>query len=523
MRIAWLSFLAMFRLMPLRAGTCDDLINLKLDHTTIASSESVPAGTFSPPYGPPIENLPKFCRVTGVIKPTSDSYIRFEVWLPAEGWNGKFLGVGNGGFAGSIGYGALGDDLKRGYATAGTDTGHEADAADASWAFHHPEKVIDFGYRGLHETTVNAKAVIQAFYSEAPKHSYFDSCSDGGREALMEAQRFPEDYDGILAGAPANFWTHLVTSGVDVAQKTYGNPAGYISTMKLPAITTAVIAACDAQDGVKDGILNDPTRCHFDPSSLLCKDGRDSRNCLTAPQVASLKEYYSGGKDSRGNSMFPGYMQGGENPGWAQWIIGFGPGGSFGAVYVENYFRYMVFEDPSWNILKADVDTAERKAEEKTAKALNSTDTNLSRFASRGGKLILYHGWNDQAISPLNTVHYYHDVLRAMGKQQADNLLRLYMVPGMEHCSGGPGANSFGQLGHTTAKGPEYGIFTALENWVEQSQVPAEIVATKYVDDRKSKGVQMTRPLCPYPQVPTYKGNGDTNDAANFSCSVPHD
>ena len=436
-----------------------------------------------------------------------------------SGWNAKFLGVGNGGFAGSIGYGALGDDLKRGYATAATDTGHEAEAEDASWAFGHPEKVIDFGYRALHETTANAKALIQAFYGRAPQHTYFDSCSDGGREALMEAQRFPADFDGILAGAPANFWTHMVASGVDVAKATYGSPTAYFSSLKLPAITAAVMAACDAQDGVQDGVINDPPRCHFDPAVLLCKGDQDSRTCLTTPQANALKKYYSGGQDSQGKQIFPGFTPGGENPGWAEWVIGSAPGASFGAAYLENYFRYMVFEDPAWNVLKADVDAAERKADEKTAQALNATDMDLSRFESHGGKLILYHGWNDQAISPLNTIPYYSGVAAAMGKEKTQNFLRLYMVPGMEHCLGGPGANSFGQLGRTTAKGPEYGVFTALEQWVERGQGPAEVMATKYVDDRKSKGVKMTRPLCPYPEIAKYKGSGDTNDAANFVCA----
>lgn len=506
-------------LVPVQAETCDALARLTLEHTTIMVAQSLPAGTFAPPYENPIDGVPAFCRVAGVIRPSTDSYIRFEVWMPASGWNGKFLGVGNGGFAGSIGYGAMGDDLKRGYATAATDTGHEAEAADASWAFGHPEKVIDFGYRALHETTANAKALIQAFYGRAPQHAYFDSCSDGGREALMEAERFPEDYDGILAGAPANFWTHMLASGIDVAKSSIGIPAAYISTVKLPAITAAVMAACDAQDGVKDGVINNPPRCQFDPAVLLCKDGKDERNCLRAPQLSALKKYYSGGRDSGGKEIFPGFTPGGENPGWGQWVIGPGPGGSAGAIYLENYFRYMVFEDPAWNALNADVETAERMADEKTARALNATAADLTRFQGRGGKLILYHGWNDQAISPWNTIHFYEDVGKTMGERKAAGFLRLYMVPGMEHCVGGAGANSFGQLGRTTAKGPEYGVFTALEQWVERGQAPAEVIATKYVDDHKATGVKMTRPLCPYPAIAKYKGSGDTNDEANFVCS----
>jgi hypothetical protein len=517
-----ISMLAAFLVLPAYAGTCENLAGAALPNTIITIAQSVPAGAFSPPYGGPITNVPAFCRVAGAIEPTSDSYIRFEVWMPASGWNGKFLGVGNGGFAGSIGFGSMGVNVRRGYATAGTDTGHEGDAQDASWAYHHPEKVNDFGYRALHLTTVNAKSLIQTFYGQPAQHSYFDSCSDGGREALMEAQRFPADFDGILAGAPANFWTHLLAAGVDISRAVYTNPAGYIPSMKVPAIAAAALAACDAQDGVKDGIINDPSRCRFDPAALLCKE-RDSRACLTAPQVASLKKLYAGGQNSHGASVFPGFMPGAEDGrgGWVPWLIGNGPGSASGPIYAENYFRYMVFEDPTWNPLTAEVDAALQTAEEKTGRALNATDTDLRAFANRGGKLILYHGWNDPAIPPFNSINYYNGVAQAMGRSDADAFVRLYMVPGMQHCAGGPGPSSFGQLGLITAKGPEHGIFDALEQWVEKGETPKAIVATKYVDDDSAKGVKMTRPLCPYPQVAVYKGAGDTNDYLNFECRTP--
>jgi Tannase and feruloyl esterase len=509
--------------LDVRAADCANLLGASLPDTTLTTAQAVPAGRFMPPYGRPLDKLPAFCRLAGVIRPTSDSEIRFEVWLPASGWNGKFLSVGNGGFAGSINYFALADDLRRGYATAATDTGHQGDAEDASWAFRHPEKVIDFGYRGLHATTENAKALIQAFYSGPAQHSYFDSCSDGGREALMEAQRFPGDFDGILAGAPANFWTHLLANAVAMVQSLYGkDPASYIPSAKLPAIQAAALAACDAQDGVKDGIISDPLRCHFDPSVLLCK-GKDSHDCLTPPQLSALKKLYAGGQDSRGKQIFPGYMPGAEDGpnGWAPWITGSGPGKGSGPVYAENYFRYMVFQDPAWNPLSANVEKSEATADEKTAALLNSTDPDLGRFRTRGGKLILYHGWNDPAISPLNTINYYNSVVAKMGAPNVESFVRLYMVPGMQHCFPGPGPNSFGQTGHPTAKGKPYGVYDALEEWVEKGTAPGDIIATKYLDDDITKGVQMTRPLCPYPQIARYKGAGDTNDAANFVCRAP--
>ena len=528
MRNAIFAFIAIsiFTAVPplaARAADCANLSSTSLPNTTLTIAQSMPAGRFMPPYSRALDKLPAFCRIVGVIRPTSDSNIQFEVWLPAADWNGKFLSVGNGGFAGSINYNALADDLRRGYATAATDTGHEGDAEDASWAYRHPEKVADFGYRALHLTAENAKALIRAFYSDPARHSYFDSCSDGGREALMEAQRFPQDFDGILAGAPANFWTHMLANAAKTIQFMYGkDPSGYIPSTKLPAIQAAALAACDTQDGVKDGIISDPARCRFDTSVLLCK-GQDSRACLTSPQLGSLNTLYEGAHDSRGKQIFPGFMPGAEDGpnGWAPWITGTGPGKASGPAYAENYFRYMVFQDPAWNPLTANVDAAQAAADEKTAAMLNSTDPDLSRFNSRGGKLILYHGWNDPAISPLNTIGYYQNVVARMGQKNVDTFVRLYMVPGMQHCFPGPGPNSFGQTGHTTAKGKPYGIFNALEEWVEKGTAPADIVATKYVEDDPGKGIQMTRPLCPYPQIAKYKGAGDTSDSANFTCTAP--
>jgi hypothetical protein len=504
-----------------RAASCENLAGLKLADTTITLAEATPAGTLTPPYGSALENLPPFCRVAGRIAPSRDSDIYFEVWLPASGWNGKFLGVGNGGFAGAVGYASLANNLKRGYATAATDTGHDGQSIDATWAFRHPEKVTDFGYRALHLTIVNAKSLVQAFYGKPAERSYFDSCSDGGREALMEAQRFPEDFDGILAGAPANYWTHLLTSALTGAQALYSDPAAYFSDIKLPAIHAAVLAACDAADGVKDGVINDPPRCHFDPTVLLCK-GRETRTCLTARQIATLKALYQGGKDSHGRQIFPGLVPGAEDGpgGWGPWIVGQAPGQSSMPAFVENYFRYMVFEDPAWTPLGANVSTAMQTADEKTANALNAVDADLSRFAARGGKLILYHGWNDPAISPLNTIDYYRSVAKTAGAEKAAAFLRLYMIPGMQHCLGGPGATFFGQLGTTTAKGPKHGLYTALEEWVEKDSAPSGIVATKFTGDNPSKPAQMTRPLCAYPEIPKYKGTGDTNDDSNFTCTA---
>ncbi len=502
----------------LHAANCEAIKDLKLPDTTITMAQRVTSGDVEGSgIDTPIHELPAFCRVAGVLRPTSDSEIKFEVWIPEKDWNGRFLGVGNGGFAGSIYYRQLGGNLQRGYATAGSDAGHAAEAEDASWAFGHPEKVKDFGWRAVHLTTERAKDIVAAYYGKPAAKAYFDSCSDGGREALMEAQRFPEDYDGILAGAPANNWVHMLSSGVDVAREVRGDPHAYISSLKLPAIQRATLAVCDAHDGVKDGIISDPAKCHFDPQELSCK-GEESIECLTQLQVNSLKKLYQGGVDSQGKSIFPGFVLGDETS-WRNWIIGQGPGAAYGDGYVRNYFRYMVSGDPKWNVLTANVDESLKQAAAATGAELDATNPDLSKFVARGGKLIVYHGWNDPAISPWNSIRYFESVQKEMGAAKVSSFARLYMVPGMEHCAGGPGPSSFGQFGMSTSGPSKYGIFDSLVDWVEKSMPPESVVATKYTPGANGENkVAMTRPLCPYPQVAKYKGTGDTNDAASFSC-----
>ncbi len=511
----------LFSVSPAFAADCASLKSTTLADTTITTAEHA-EGNFVPPYGEP-GKLPAFCRVAGVFHPTSDSIIKFEVWMPEQGWNGRLLGVGNGGFAGTIGYRQLAAMLARGYAVAGSDAGHEADAEDAAFAYHHPEKVVDFGWRAVHLTAVHAKELLAAFYGKPQQKAYFDACSDGGREALMEAQRFPDDYDGILAGAPANNWAHMVSSGVDVAQTTLRDPAGYISSLKTPAISQAALSACDAQDGVKDGIISNPESCHFDPSVLLCKNG-DSLSCLTAPQLTTLKKLYSGGVDSRGKSIFPGFVPGDEAGSWKSWILGDGPGGGGGPNYANNYFRYMVNGDPAWSVLNASIDDSLRQAVAKTSAAIDSMDPDLGAFAAKGGKLIVYHGWNDPAISPWNSINYYKSVQQKMGPDAASKVMQLYMVPGMEHCIGGPGPNLFGQLSAPGAGGAGSGALDLLELWVEKDQQPTQILAMKPLpakDAAKDAApAYMVRPLCPYPQKAVYDGSGDPNAAASFKCST---
>jgi feruloyl esterase len=501
------------------APNCEALSKLDLPATSITHAEAVAAGAFTVPNGKAIPDLPAFCRVTGIIKPSSDSNIYFEVWMPASNWNGKFQGVGNGGFAGSVGYDQLGNAVAHNYATAGTDTGHHAGGIDASWALDHPEKIVDFGYRGIHETAVKAKAILHAFYGQDPKRAYFSSCSNGGRQALMEAQRYPEDYDGIIAGAPANYWTHLMANAAWDNLALLGDKDSYIPSKKLPAIQAAALAACDAIDGVKDGVIEDPTRCHFDPAVLECKSA-ESDSCLTAPQLAALKKLYAGGHNSHGQ-IFPGYAPGGEAQpgGWAIWITGPAPERSAMYAFSTQFIKNMVLDNAAWDYHTFNADRDTQAADDKQTRNLNATDADLSRFRARGGKLILYHGWSDAAIAPQNAIDYYDSVLAKMGAQQTGTFVRLFMVPGMQHCGGGSGANSFGQLSVASDE-PDRDMDAALERWVDQGVAPERIVAAKRKNDMDpSSEIVRTRPLCAYPLVAHYKGDGSTDDAANFVCA----
>jgi len=513
-------------LMP--AVSCDSLADLKLPDTTITSSQIVPGGGFTPPQSDPMGDLPPFCRLEGAIRPSPDSDIRFEVWMPASGWNSKLRGIGNWGFGGSITYGNMGPPLRNGYAVVATDTGHIAERHDLGWALGHPEKLTDFGYRAVHAMTESAKAAIRKFYGEAPRASFFEGCSNGGREGLMEAERFPQDYQGILVGSPVINATHALTAAL------YNMPssrAAHIPPNKIPAIAAAVIAACDAQDGVRDGILNEPRKCHFDPDSLLCQ-GTESDGCLTKPQAAHLKEWYSGLRDTKGELLYPGYLPGGEEGegGWGSWLEGKLWGQATMSVYGMNFYRNIVFEDLAWDYHSVSAQKALEIADAKTGGILNATDPDLRRFKAQGGKLIIYHGWSDPGIPTLATTNYYDQVAASTGKDDVGSFVRLYLAPGMQHCGAGAGPNFFGQFDMSslgtdnvaTTLDPQHNIFSALEQWVEKGVAPGPIVATKFVDDLDpSQGVKLTRPLCPYPQIAKYKGTGDTNSAANFACVAP--
>lgn len=493
------------------AGPCENLKKLKLPDTAITSATSV-----SPPFTSPPSSLGQatvlvpFCRVEAVVTPS----VKFEVWMPPPGsWNQRFEGVGNGAFAGGINYPSMNVALTTGFGTASTDTGHVSGVFDASWALGHPELIEDWAVRSAHVMTVAAKAIVTAYYGEYPLYSYFSGCSGGGRQALREAQDFSDDYDGILVGAPARFETHMIPGMLWNATVTLKDPDSYIPASKLPLIANAVIAHCDGLDGIVDGLINDPRRCDFHPKTLQCQ-GPDAPTCLTAPQVKALQEIYKGARTCWGEQIYPGFMPGGElGPGgWASWITGPAPGSSFDFLVGDSFFKYMVFENPSWDwrTFHFDGDVAFTDAK---LGYINGDNPDLRSFKARGGKMVMYHGWSDPAISPLDTIDYYHSVVAFMDHHkrhhpaaggplhETQEFFRLFLMPGVQHCSGGPGPDRFDGIG-------------VLRQWVEHRIAPDKIIASHYTGN----AVDRTRPLCPYPEVARWTGKGSTDDAANFVC-----
>ena len=499
------------------ASTCEKLASVALPGATISSARLVPAGPFVAPAQPgrggppaaavppeggrgggrgqaaPAPMLPEHCRVELVLAPSSDSHIEMEVWLPTQNWNGKFQAVGNGGWAGVISYPAMAAALTEGYATASNDTGHKG--GNALFAIDHPEKLIDFAYRAVHEMTVKSKSIISSYYGQAPRVSYWNGCSTGGRQGLMSAQKYPEDFDAIIAGAPANYQTHLHAWDLSVAVPVLKDPAAAVPASKLEMVNRAALNACDARDGVTDGLINEPRKCSFDVSTLQCKAG-DAENCLTPPQVAAMKRTYGAAKTASGQMVFPGKDPGSET-GWGGVLGGQqAPGVSVGSFQVA-------YNNAKWDPLSFDIDRDLKAADEKVGSIVNAVNPDLRAFKARGGKLLMYHGWNDTAISAGNSINYYVSVQEKMGGKQ-DDWVRLFMAPGMQHCGGGPGPNQANWMG-------------VLERWRESGDAPDRIDAMRVTNNR----VDMTRPLCPYPQVAQYKGVGSTNDAANFVCKAP--
>jgi len=534
------------------ATPCTDLSSLQLQHATITSAEDNTSGVFvvpnsNPPV--PLAPLPAFCRVMATLTPMADSAIKIEIWLPETTWNGRFLGTGGGGFQGTITYDELAIGIQQGFATTNSDLGTGSSGCDplfcgsegnignplaiafgdptsaSTGLFGHPERIKDFGYRAIHLMTVHGKEIANAFYRRSPVRAYFAGCSTGGQNALMEAQRFPADYNGILAGAAAFNRTHLHMAGLAAWQNTHATPGRFIQPGQMTLINKTVLAQCAGQDGgVKtDQFLTDPRDCRFDPKVLQCPSSNPPPGCLSAEQVTTMRNYYAGTIDPRtGQVIEPGSERGNETDdifalglafqerlpepafdGLFYWV--FGP--SFG--YPTGAPNFATFD------FDHDVDTVD----DQLARTLNADSTDLSDFNRRGNKLIMYHGWADPLIPSQSSINYFNalvandgggDAARPAGFRPGGDLAatqqyaRLFMVPGMYHCSGGPGPNVFDAL-------------TPLVTWVEHGVAPETINATKFVADTPPN-VQMTRPLCVFPKVARYNGSGDPNLAASFTC-----
>jgi feruloyl esterase len=460
------------------AGSCEGLTALTLPATTITAAK--------------IDG--ESCRVSATLTPSSDSDIKMEIWMPASNWNGKYQAVGNGAFNGTINYGAMKTALSRGYAVSSTDTGHTGPSA--RFGLGHPEKVIDFGWRAVHETANASKAIIAAYYGGAPKYSYFNGCSAGGRQAMKEAQRFPADFNGIIAGAPGLDWTGRAASANRLAKPLEQNEAARLGPAQRQLLHTAVLDSCDLLDGVKDGVLENPKRCTFDPGVLECK-GSDGPTCLTTPQVETARMMYSAAVNPKTRRAINGQARGSEL-GWTD----LGWTASARSTGIEQ-FRFLTFADPNWTLQQFNFEPDIALAEERDKDTINALDPNLAPFLSRGGKLIQYHGWSDPQISPSGTTQYYERVVQALGgRDKVHDGYRLFMAPGMGHCGGGDGPNTFDMV-------------AALERWVEAGVAPDHVPATI---TRPSAALNRSRPLCPYPEVAAYKGTGNTDEGVNFAC-----
>jgi Tannase and feruloyl esterase len=514
------------------AQSCEGLMGVALPHATITAAQSITGGSFTPPgSATALTGLPPFCRVAVTSTPTSDSLIKLELWIPlGASWNGRYEQLGCGGFCGSIGYAGLAGAIRRGYAAAATDDGSQA-LGSGSFALGHPEKIVDFGYRALKETTDKSKTLIAAFTGESPRHSYFNGCSDGGREALMEAQRFPEDFDGIIVGAPANAWTHLFAGFVWNEQALLKDAASWIPPSLLPVLSKAALAQCSKQDpGVPgDLFLTAPSRCEFDPVSVQCKAGQDPSTCLSPSQVASARKIYDGPIDPvTGQSIFPGYEPGTESNfvNWPLWITGPAPvpGTSLQAFFGNGFYSNFVFQNTSWDFRTFNFTSDLAFADNGVGQIINSIDPDLRPFRDHGAKMIHYHGWADSAIAPTNSIDYYNEVRDVVSDNngrgnyaQIQAFYRLFMVPGMAHCGGGDGPNAFGNATPPVIDA-DHDVLKALERWVEQGVAPDQIIATHYVNNNAASGIAFQRPLCPFPEVPRLVANGNPADADSFKC-----
>jgi feruloyl esterase len=489
------------------AGTtargCEAVTALKLPQASITSAELTAAGAFTPPAGIQGRNaafaqLPAFCRVAATLTPSADSQIQMEIWLPAENWNGKFLAVGNGGWAGVISYDAMSNGLRRGYAVSSNDTGHADPGSGAQFALNR-EKLVDFAYRAMHEMTVHSKTIVASFYRRPPRLSYYQGCSTGGRQGMMEAQRYPDDFDGIIAGAPVYNMVHMNVSQTALQVEMLRNPERLLPQSKVTMLANAVVAACDANDGIKDNIISDPRSCSFDPGTLACKAG-DAADCLTASQVTTARQLYSSVKTRAGATVYPGRSPGVETEYAARIPV---VGKPVSRVW-SDMPRFVGRRDANWDVMSFDLEQ-DLSLALANGSFVEASNPDISKFKARGGKLLLWHGWADPGPAPENTINYYTQATKATGGSP-DEWMRLFLMPGVAHCGGGIGPDQADFLG-------------AMERWREEGIAPAQITASR--TSGRGGLPPMTRPLCPFPQIARYKGTGSTDEASSFGCVVP--
>jgi len=493
-RAAGLFWLLLWLMPTVARSACADLAALSLPDVRIQSTNDVATGEFTPAAAERAFQVRAFCRVRAVATPSPDSVIQFEVWIPAgEGWNRKLLGTGNGGFAGSISYAAMAGALARGYATVGSDTGHTGDQME--FGEGHPQKVIDWAYRAVHVTTQAAQAIVRSYTGMAPAHSYFQGCSTGGQQALSEAQRYPEDYDGIVAGAPGYDRIRLILGFLwswSALHDSNGRPL--LDASQLSLLTRKATERCDRSDGLMDELIGDPRRCRFDPAVLACT-GATARDCLTPVQIAAVKKVYQGARNARtGAQLFPGWIRGSE-AGWGTYLVDPTEPPRLGL------FRYFAFQDRDWDWRTFDWDRDVARVEA-AVPHLSAVSRDLSGFRRRGGRLLMYTGWADPVVPPASVVSYYESVARASGGfARTGEFFRFFAIPGMGHCGGGSGLNTVDPL-------------PALEDWVEHDRTPEMLTASRIVNGK----VQRTRPVCAHPGEARYAGHGSIDVAQNFAC-----
>ena len=502
-----ITIFVLFVLPAAAQQSCESLMAVKIPNVTITSATAGEPGFELPAQtgfmNVPARNIPvPFCRVQAWSAPTPDSHIGIEVWLPdAANWNGNFLASGNPGFIGSMPSSGLVNIMERGFVAGGTDTGHVDEGFE--WAIGHPEKWVDWGHRAVHEMVVVTRQLTESYYGKPAKHSYWDSCHNGANQGLNEAQRYPGDFDGIVAADPAFHISHLQAGSLYiswVALKDGVDGPGYIPPAKLAVINRAALDACDANDGLVDGLINYPPSCKFDPAAIRCH-GPDAPSCLTDAQVDTVRKIYAGAKFKDGTQIYSGFERGSE----LNWNLMIEKEPFFVNLA---YFKGMVFEDPDWDFRRFDVDRDTRRAEAKTGAAVDGNNPDLRPFKQAGGKILLVSSWNSTGLPPRSISEYYRSVEKIMGGPgKTQDFARLFQVPGSGGCPG--------FLRNTQ----DFDAFGALQQWVEQGRAPEKIIYSHRSGGISSQGeVYRTRPVCAYPKQARYNGNGDLNDADNFTC-----